>query len=137
MTDSVPSVTGKQRRLANLAPQIKPGKTLNPGGKPVGARNRLTVRFLNDLANDFDEHGKKAIVACREGRPHAYLMVVAALLPKEINVTRPLDGLSDDELHAVAETIRSQIAASEDRQRDLSAIVAEAIGPIPALPQAN
>jgi hypothetical protein len=30
---------------------------------------RLSGRFLNELADDFDQHGRAAIVACREHSP--------------------------------------------------------------------
>jgi hypothetical protein len=69
----------------NLKP-FKPGNNANPGGKPEGARNRLTAKFLHELAEDFERHGKKAIVKTREADPATYLKVCAALVPKEMSV---------------------------------------------------
>jgi Family of unknown function (DUF5681) len=78
--------------------QFNAGQSGNPGGKPVGARNRLTAAFLNALAADFDANGKDAIKLCRETKPEAYIKAIAALCPKEIEVKSPLQELKDDEL---------------------------------------
>src|SRR4051812_44968546 len=69
----------------NLIP-IKKGQVLPPGGKPVDTRDRITKRFLYELAEDFDKHGKEAIRAARESDPVRYLGICAALVPKELNV---------------------------------------------------
>lgn len=75
------------------------GNKANPGGKPVGARNRVTAKFLEALAEDFDEHGVKAIQATRTQDPATYIKVIASLLPKEVVVERsPLADMTDDEL---------------------------------------
>jgi hypothetical protein len=86
------------------------GQSGNPGGKPVGARNRLTAAFLNALAADFDEHGKKAIQECRQTKPEAYIKAIAALCPKEIEVKRPLEEMSADELLNAVRALQSFLA---------------------------
>jgi hypothetical protein len=95
--------------LQNLTPFV-PGQSGNPGGKPVSARNRLTTRFLYDLAADFDEHGKAAIVKCREEKPDVYIKAIAALCPKEIEVTRPLQELDATELLAAVRALEGYLA---------------------------
>ena len=99
----------QNQRLAGLKP-FKPGESGNPGGKPQGARNRLTAHFLNRLAADFDTHGEKAIQDARENDPIGYIKVVAALLPKEMTLTRPMEDLTDDELLAGIALLRSRLA---------------------------
>ena len=94
--------------LANLQP-IQPGETRNPGGKPKGARNRLQGAFLNALADDFDQHGKKAIVEAREKDPMGYVKAIAALMPKQVEQTQPLDDLTDAELLAGIAFLRSRL----------------------------
>lgn len=89
---------------------FKPGETGNPGGKPVGARNRLTAAFLNALAKDFDDHGAAAIKECRETKPEAYIKAIAALCPKEIEVKRPLEEMSADELLDAVRALQSFLA---------------------------
>jgi hypothetical protein len=94
------------KSLANLRPPFEPGNNGNPGGKPKGARNRLTARFVNSLADDFEEHGKDAIEACRVDDPGRYLMIIASLVPREVEITRPLGDLTDDELTRLGDVLR-------------------------------
>ncbi len=94
----------------NLKP-FKPGQSGNPGGKPVGARNRLTAKFLNALADDFDEHGTEALAACREQNVGAYIKAIAALLPKEVELKRPLQEMDDAELLRAVRALESYLAA--------------------------
>lgn len=105
------------KSLANLKP-IKPGETRNPGGKPTASRNRLTGDFVAKLAADFELHGKKAIVDAREKDPMGYVKTIASLLPKELEITRPLGELSDSELTAIAERLRSGLDLTKDRAGD-------------------
>ena len=94
----------------NLAP-FRPGQSGNPGGKPLRVRNRLSGAFLSELAEDFDQHGRDAIVACREQSPSRYLAIVASLLPKELKLEqdRPLSDCSDEELMAVIDWLHSYV----------------------------
>ena len=91
--------------------QFKPGQSGNPGGKAVNARNKIQTGFLNALAKDFEAHGEEAIRLCRETKPQDYVRVCAALLPKEVNVTTPLDELDNATLDAVVSAVRSILAA--------------------------
>jgi len=101
--------------IENLKP-FKPGESGNPGGKPVGARDRLTKRFLLDLAEDFETHGKAAIAACRESKPDAYIKAIAALCPKEVEVKRPLEDMNADELLAAVRALEGFLAAQPTPQ---------------------
>lgn len=94
--------------------RFKAGESGNPGGKPTGARNRLTAHFLNALVEDFETHGKAAIAKCREDKPEAYVKVIAALCPKEIEIKRPLQEMEDDELLAAVRALESFLASGTD-----------------------
>lgn len=96
--------------IENLKPW-KPGQTGNPGGKPVGARNKLTTLFLTVLVNDFEKHGEAAIVKCREERPEAYIKAIAALMPKEVEFKNPLGDMDDGQLIAAIAALQSFVAA--------------------------
>lgn len=96
---------------ANLLPPFQPGQSPNPGGKPVGARNRLTAAFLNALAKDFDDHGAAAIKECRETKPEAYIKAIAALCPKEVEIKNPLQELKDDELLTAVRALEGFLAS--------------------------
>ena len=100
---------------ANLtAPRFQPGQSGNPGGKAVGDRNRLTKRFLFDLADDFEQFGKKAIQDCRENKPEAYIKAIAALCPKEIEIKRPLQEMEDAELLTAVRALEGFLATRAD-----------------------
>ena len=53
------------------------------GGRTRGARNKLSVAFLEAFAADFEQHGEEVIKIVRIERPHEYLKVAAYLMPKE------------------------------------------------------
>jgi Family of unknown function (DUF5681) len=92
----------------NLKP-FQPGQSGNPGGKPKAARNRLQGAFLNALAEDFDTHGKSAIVRAREEDPMGYVKAIAALMPKQVEQSQPLDDLTDAELTAGIALLRARL----------------------------
>lgn len=89
--------------------QFAPGQSGNPGGKPKAARNRLQGAFLNALAEDFDTHGKDAIVRAREEDPMGYVKAIAALMPKQVEQSQPLDDLTDAELTAGIALLRARL----------------------------
>jgi hypothetical protein len=91
---------------------FKPGQSGNPGGKPVHARNRVTGAFLTALADDFEEHGRAAIVACREQNPARYLTVVASLLPRQWSIDDARDKEPDE---MTTEELVVEIAAAKER----------------------
>ena len=100
--DAIAEIPQKQGIVGYKNPpaktQFKPGQSGNPSGKPIGSRNRLQGEFMRELAEDFAAHGKAAIAQCRMEKPDVYLKVVASLLPKELEIKRPLEDLSDEEL---------------------------------------
>lgn len=106
-----------QKQLPKELEKFKwePGKSANPAGRPKGSRNKLGEDFIAAVAADFEAHGPATIVKVREERPHEYLKVVAGILPKELNVrTSALEELSDDDLAAGIDALRSAFAARTD-----------------------
>jgi len=99
--------------LKNLRP-FSPGQSGNPGGKPVKARNRLQGEFMRRLADDFERYGIYAVARARHDDPLGYLRVIASLMPKELEFTRPLDEFTDEQLDAAAITIRAILVAQSD-----------------------
>lgn len=93
------------------------------GGRPKEARDRITRRFLLELAEHFEANGKEAIAKLYDQDVAKYVQAVAAVVPKEIEISRPLDGLSDEELlgaiHALTDAIRGQApAVPEDKPNE-------------------
>lgn len=104
--------TQKQSRYAGLIP-FKPGQTGNPGGKPVNARNALKNKFLKSLAEDFDQNGERAIQRLREESVADYIRAIVALMPKELEVSRSLDDLTDEQLAAAVIAARALLAPQD------------------------
>lgn len=90
---------------------FKPGVSPNPGGKPVGSRNRLQGDFVRELAEDFAKNGKQAIVDMRTDKPGDYIRVIASLMPKEIDVGTKFAALTDDEIAAGIAALQQLVAA--------------------------
>lgn len=128
--------SGLKERMAEIgkATQFKPGVSPNPGGKPLGARNRLQGDFMRELSEDFAENGKTAIVACRTDKPDVYVKIVASLMPKELAITRPLDDLTDDELDNAIALLRERLIATSGTGKGTEATqIGKAARAVPAL----
>ena len=122
---------GEKQRPPQL---FKPGQSGNPGGRPVGSRNKLQGDFMRELADDFSEHGRTAIQNCRTEKPDVYIKVVASLMPKELEIKRPLEELSDDELDNAVALLRERLgAAAGSRKGSGAAKVGESTGAVRTL----
>lgn len=91
--------------------QFKKGQSGNPGGRPTGTRLALQGSFLKKLQDDFDKFGALAIRQCRKEDPTGYVRVVASLMPKELEIKRPLEELDDAQLTAAIAALQSFVAA--------------------------
>lgn len=100
------------------APRFLPGQSGNPKGNAGSLRQALQADFIRELHKDFAAEGAQAIIEARKKDPLGYVRTVASLLPAQTELARPLDGLSDDELTAIADQLRSALSAAEDRARD-------------------
>jgi hypothetical protein len=90
----------------------QPGQSGNPKGRPKGSRNKLSEAFISALAEDFDQNGVAVIEAVRSEKPAEYLKIIAAIVPKEINVNdMTLQDMSDEELLERLDEVRSIAAA--------------------------
>lgn len=56
------------------------------GGRPKGARAKLGEAFLLEMQRSFEEHGADTIETVRTEKPDQYLKVIAAILPKELDL---------------------------------------------------
>ena len=90
------------------------------GGRPKGARNRLSWSFLNALAQDFEQFGIETIRICRVERPNEYLKIVAGLMPRELEFTdNTLQSVTDDELALFIEIARRRLVAGASLTGDV------------------
>jgi ribulose bisphosphate carboxylase small subunit len=99
-----------QAKHSGLKPW-KPGQSGNPAGRPKGSRVKLGEKFLSDLMADWEDHGAQAIKDMREDKPGDYVKVVAATLPKELNVkVSELDELTDEQIARQLAAVTRQLA---------------------------
>jgi hypothetical protein len=54
------------------------------GGRPRGARSKLSEGFLDALQADFEQHGVEVIAKVRHQDPTAYLKIVSNLMPAKL-----------------------------------------------------
>ncbi len=86
-------------------------------GRPSRARDRLRHNFIFALAEDFATNGVKAIELARLQDPLGYVKVCASLMPKEVELTRPLDDIPDEQLDAAVIAVRAIFAAQDTGNR--------------------
>ena len=116
-----------------LAPAYKPGQSGNPNGRPIGARSKITEKFLLELQNYFEKEGTGLIERAGQEAPAALVAVYAKLLPKETHLS--VSGGVDVEL-TDEQRIRIAEAWLMGRQSDrVDAIEGEAVR-VAALPEA-
>ena len=91
--------------------KFQPGNKASPG-RPKGARSRLQENFLAALADDFAEYGVQAIQTMRAEKPSEYIKTVASLMPKQLELDRPLQDLTDDDLAIGIHALQAYITAN-------------------------
>lgn len=71
---------------------FKKGEIANPSGRPVGGRQKLSEKFLDDVLEDWKTNGAATLHLARAESPMEYVKLVASMLPKEatLNVNETL-----------------------------------------------
>jgi hypothetical protein len=98
--------------------RFAPGYSGNPGGSPEATRRAFNKRFLLDLAEDWQQHGREVFKRVRRESPASYLKVCAMLVPKELKFEHSggVKAMTDEQLERSIELIKELIA-----QRDAAA----------------
>src|SRR5262249_28881450 len=93
------------------------GVSGNPGGSPEATRRAFNKRFLLDLAEDWQQHGREVFKRVRRESPAAYLKVCAMLVPKEVKLehsTSAIKAMTDEQIEQAIEAIQNMLAAQAD-----------------------
>src|SRR5207302_10431000 len=109
-------------REHNIAPKVINGRingrfasgySGNPGGSPEATRRAFNTRFLLDLAEDWEQHGREVFKRVRREAPAAYLKVCAILVPQEMKVehSAAIKSMTDEELEQAIAALKVIIAA--------------------------
>jgi hypothetical protein len=86
-----------------------PGR-LKTGGRVKGSRNKISESFLHDLAAEWEVSGPAALKVMAKEEPGNFVKVVAALLPKEFEITDSrLTELSDEEIDGLVQQLCGKI----------------------------
>ena len=92
------------------------------GGRPKGARNRLTETFLSTIAQDFERHGAGALETLRTDDPASYLKLVASLVPRGLILQHERESDYADLTISEAEEMLSRLERHKSIQRQINAI---------------
>ena len=104
--------------------KFAPGYSGNPGGSPEATRRAFNKRFLLDLAEDWQQHGREVFKRVRRESPAAYLKVCAMLVPKEVKLehsTSAIKEMTDEELEQAIQAIRAMLAAQAEKTKIIEA----------------
>jgi hypothetical protein len=127
----------------NIAPKVingringrfAPGVSGNPGGSPEATRRAFNKRFLLDLAEDWQQHGREVFKRVRRESPASYLKVCAMLVPREMKLEHSggVKAMTDEELEQSIEILKALIA---ERDAGVNAKVIEGEAEVvPSLP---
>ena len=114
--------------------RFAPGFSGNPGGSPEATRRAFNKRFLLDLAEDWQQHGREVFKRVRRESPASYLKVCAMLVPREMKLEHSggVKAMTDEQIERSIELIQEMLA---QREAAANAKVIEGVAqPVPALP---
>jgi hypothetical protein len=100
----------------------------------MATRRAFNKRFLLDLAEDWQQHGREVFKRVRRESPAAYLKVCAMLVPREMKLEHSggVKAMSDEEIERAIELIKELMA---EREAAANAKLIEGLAePVPALP---
>jgi len=114
--------------------RFAPGHSGNPGGSPEATRRAFNKRFLLDLAEDWQQHGREVFKRVRRESPASYLKVCAMLVPREVKLehsTSAIKAMTDEEIEQAIEVIQTMLAARADETAKVIEGEAEVVPSLP------
>jgi hypothetical protein len=83
---------------------------MKPGpGRPLGIRNKVSKRFLEDVYESWQKHGRDVLEYLGKRKPVEFARLVAGVLPKELIFEPAMDAQSPEELDALILTIQQHL----------------------------
>jgi hypothetical protein len=106
----------------------------NPGGSPEATRRAFNKRFLLDLAEDWQQHGREVFKRVRRESPAAYLKVCAMLVPREMKVENSggVKAMTDEQIEEAIAAIKAMLAAQAGETAKVIEGEAEVVPSLPA-----
>ena len=101
---------------SSVGHRFLPGNSGLPG-RPKGARNKLAEAMIEDLYQDWKEHGIQAIRETRETRPADYLKIVAMIVSKAEDLSLDSE-MRDAAVEQFIEERRQQALAMIEKMRE-------------------
>jgi hypothetical protein len=86
--------------------RIMPG---SGSGRPLGTRNKLTARIIEDVLESWRKNGPAALEITFREQPAVYLRTVVSILPKELIVEDVMSDVSDEQLDELMHKIREHL----------------------------
>ena len=114
--------------------RFAPGHSGNPGGSPEATRRAFNKRFLLDLAEDWQQHGREVFKRVRRESPASYLKVCAALVPREMKIERSggVKEMTDEQIEEAIAAIKAMLAARAGETAQVIEGEAEVVPSLPA-----
>src|SRR5262245_21002409 len=114
--------------------RFAPGHSGNPGGSPEATRRASNKRFLLDLAEDWQQHGREVFKRVRRESPAAYLKVCAMLVPREMKIEHGggIKAMTDEQIMAAIEAIETWMARQSSEAAKVIEGEAEVVPSLPA-----
>ena len=110
------------------------GYSGNPGGSPEATRRAFNKRFLLDLAEDWQQHGREVFKRVRRESPASYLKVCALLVPREMKVEHAgsIKEMTDQQIEEAIAAIEAMLAARAGETAKVIEGEAEVVPSLPA-----
>src|SRR5262249_41864935 len=100
--DTIPKVIN-----GRIHGRFAPGFSGNPGGSPEATRRAFNKRFLLDLAEDWQQHGREVFKRVRRESPAAYMKICAMLVPRQMTLDHSggVKAMTDEQIERAIEAI--------------------------------
>ena len=100
--------------------RFAPGYSGNPGGSPEATRRAFNKRFLLDLAEDWQQHGREVFKRVRRESPASYLKVCALLVPREMKLEHSggVKAMTDEQIESAIAAIEAMDGSAGRRDAE-------------------